>query len=233
MNKDSAPQPERTGIAGLASGLSTTEGTGKDHPLYRAMGGILGIFETIVPGIAFILVYALTFDPWLSIGISVGISVLFTLYRLVRKQAPTQALVGLIGAIASAVLAILSGRPEDNFIVGFVTNAVYGGVFLLSVLVGRPLVGVIVAMVRGESATWRSNKHHVRAYTAVTLLWVGMFALRLLVEVPLYFSGNIAALATTKLALGLPLYVPVLAITWLIIRSLYRERGIETEKEIS
>ena len=73
----------------------------------------------------------------------------------------------------------------------------------------------------------------MRVYTAVTLLWVGMFALRLLVEVPLYFSGNIAALATTKLALGLPLYVPVLAITWLIIRSLYRERGIETEKEIS
>jgi hypothetical protein len=55
-------------------------------------------------------------------------------------------------------------------------------------------------------------------------MWVGMFALRLVVEVPLFLSGDVAALATTKLALGLPLYVPVLALSWLVIRSLYREK---------
>lgn len=223
----------KTGIAGLASGLTNSDATGKDHPLYQAMGGILGIFETLVPGIVFIVVYTVTFDPWLSIGISVGTSVLFTVYRLIRKQAPTQALVGLAGAVASAVLALVSQKPEDNFVVGLLTNAIYGTVFLVSVLIARPLVGVVVSMVRGESATWRANKHYLRVYSAVTMMWVAMFGLRLLVELPLYFAGNIAALATTKLVLGLPLYVPVLAATWLIIRSLYRERGNTVEKEIS
>jgi hypothetical protein len=51
-----------------------------------------------------------------------------------------------------------------------------------------------------------------------------MFALRLIVEVPLFLAGEVAALAATKLALGLPLYVPVLAISWLVIRGLYREK---------
>jgi intracellular septation protein A len=214
---------DKQGIAGLASQLGGSS-NGK-HPLWNAMGGALGIVETILPGLLFVLVFTFTLDPWLAMWISVSASVLFTLYRLIRRQAATQALVGLVGVVISAVLALMSNKPEDNFVVGMVTNGVYGTVFLVSVLVGWPIIGVVIGLVRNEGTSWRKNRHHKRVYTGVTTLWVGMFALRLAVELPLYFSGNVAGLATAKLILGLPLYVPVLALTWLIVRSLYREKS--------
>ena len=194
------------------------------------MGGALGIVETILPGLLFVAVFTFTLNPWLAIWISVAISVAFTLYRLIRKQAATQALVGLLGVVISAVLALMSNKPEDNFVVGMVTNGVYGTVFLISILVGWPIIGVVIGLVRSEGTSWRKNRHHKRVYMGVTALWVGMFTLRLAIEFPLYLAGNVAGLATAKLALGLPLYVPVLALTWLIVRSLYREKTSNSQK---
>jgi len=219
---------EKQGVAGLASQLGGSS-NGK-HPLWNAMGGALGIVETVLPGLLFVAVFTFTLNPWLAIWISVGASVLFTLYRLIRRQAATQALVGLAGVVLSAVLALMSNKPEDNFVVGMVTNGVYGLVFLISILVGWPLIGVVVGLVRSEGTKWRQNRHHKRVYIGVTALWVGMFSLRLAIEVPLYLAGNIAGLATAKLILGLPLYVPVLALTWLIVRSLYREKTSNSQK---
>jgi hypothetical protein len=56
------------------------------------MGGVLGVIETVLPGLLFVLVFTFTFNPWLAIGVSVSASVLFTVYRLIRNQASTQAL---------------------------------------------------------------------------------------------------------------------------------------------
>lgn len=216
---------ERTGLAALGVASKETPGA---HPLMKAMGGALGITETIVPGLVFLIVYSSTGFPqgmpWLALWLSVAVAAGFTLWRLIRRQAVTQAIAGLISVGASAALAVWSNRPENNFLIGIFTNAGYGVAFLISVLVGWPLVGVVVGFARQEGTAWRAIRHQRRVYMGVTMMWVGMFALRLIVEVPLFLSGDVAALAATKLALGLPLYVPVLALSWLIIRSLYREK---------
>ena len=219
---------EKQGVAGLAAQLGGS--TNGKHPLWNAMGGALGIVETVLPGLLFVAVFTLTLNPWLAIGISVAASVLFTTYRLIRRQAATQALVGLLGVVISAILAIMSNKPEDNFVVGMVTNGVYGAVFLISILATWPIIGIVVGLVRSEGSKWRKNRHHKRVYMGVTGMWVAMFALRLAVEYPLYLAGDIAGLGTAKLVLGLPLYVPVLALTWLIVRSLYREKSANIQK---
>jgi hypothetical protein len=218
---------DKKGLAGLASQLEPEEGG--QHPLWRAMGGVLGLIETVLPGLVFVVTFSFTLNPWLAIGISVAVSVVFTGYRLIRRQAATQALVGLAGVLASAVLALISNRPEDNFVVGMLTNAGYAIVFLISILVGWPIIGVVVGLLRGEGTSWRQNRHHKRVYSGVTAIWFLMFVLRLAIEYPLYLSGNVAGLAVAKLVLGLPLYVPVLALTWLIVRSLYREKSAPAE----
>ena len=216
---------ERTGLAALGA---ASKGSSGPHPHLKAMGGALGITETVVPGLVFLIVYTATGFPqgmpWLALWLSVAVAAGFTIWRLIRRQAVTQAVAGLIAVGASAALAVWSNRPENNFLIGIFTNAGYGVAFLISVLVGWPLVGVIVGFARQDGTAWRARRHHRRVFTGVTMIWVGMFALRLIVEVPLFLSGDIAALATTKLVLGLPLYVPVLALSWLIIRSLYREK---------
>ena len=224
---ESSKKSESTGLSAL--GIAST-GSGGSHPLLRAMGGVLGIFETVVPGVVFLVVYTLTGFrpgmPWLAIGLSVAVAAGFTLWRLIRRQAVTQALAGVVTVAVSAALAVFSNRPENNFLIGLWTNAGYGMAFLVSVVVGWPLAGLIVGFARQEGTAWRSQRHHRRVFAGVTLLWVGMFALRLIVEVPLFMAGNVAALAATKLALGLPLYVPVLAVSWLVIRGLYREKPV-------
>lgn len=211
--------------SGLSSIALNPDGNGEGkHPLWAAMGGWLGIVETVVPGLLFVTVLAISRDPWLAIALSVAVSVVFTLYRLIRKQAATQALVGFVGVVVSAVLALISNRPEDNFALGLITNAAYAVAFLISILVTWPIIGVAVGLIRGEGFTWRKNRHHLRVYSGITALWCGMFVLRLAVQYPLYLAGNVEGLATAKLLLGLPLYVPVLAFTWLVVRSLYREK---------
>ena len=216
-------QPEGLSALGAAS-----TGSSSGHPLLTAMGGGLGIAETLIPGFIFLGVYAAGgFQPgmpWTAIIFSVIAAGGFTVWRLVRRQPVTQAIAGLLTVGISALLAMWSQRPEDNFVLGIYTNAAYGVVFIVSILAGWPIAGLVVGFARQEGTAWRKNRHQRRVFVGVTSLWVLMFAIRVGVELPLYLEQNVAALATTKLVLGLPLYVPVLAASWLIIRSLYREK---------
>jgi hypothetical protein len=52
-----------------------------------------------------------------------------------------------------------------------------------------------------------------------------MFVLRLGIQVPLYLAEQAAALAATKLLMGLPLYAAVLWVTWLMVRAVYTRAG--------
>ena len=230
----SASSPDKP--AGQTAGLGALIGpriAGEQHPLLRAMGGVLGIVETILPGFVFIAAFALSTNAWLAIIVSVAVSVLFTIYRLIRRQAPTQALVGLAGVVASALLALMSQKPEDNFVVGMLTNLAYGLAFAISIVVRWPLIGVVVGFLRGEGTSWRSSRHARRVFTGLSILWVALFGIRLAVEWPLYLAGDIAGLGIAKLVLGLPLYVPVLATTWLVVRSMYREKPSESVQDLS
>ena len=145
---------EKKGLAALVTG----EGTGKDHPLWKAIGGWLGLIETILPGFVFVLIFGFTSDPWLAIWVSVSTSALFALYRLVRKQPLTQAFAGFLAVIASALLATLSNRPEDNFVLGLITNGVYAVVFLISIVIRWPIIGIAVGFLRSEGTSWRKNR---------------------------------------------------------------------------
>ena len=42
--------------------------------------------------------------------------------------------------------------------------------------------------------------------------------------VPLYLAGDVTALGTVKLIMGLPLFAPMVAVTWLAVRALYPKR---------
>lgn len=70
---------------------------------------------------------------------------------------------------------------------------------------------------RGWLDGWRSDRALWRAYTAATALWVGVFALRLGVEVPLYLAQNVAWLGTMRILLGMPLFALAIWATWLIV----------------
>ncbi len=196
---------------------------------WSAMGGWRGIAESVLPSLLFVVTFTVgqaagVTAPailWLSLGPSVGLAAVFTVVRLAGRTQPAAAVGGLVAAIAAAALALLTGRGEDNFVVGFISNTVYGTAFLVSTLVRYPLVGVVVGLVTGEGLRWRRDARKRRTFTWLSLVWAALFAGRLAVQVPLYLAAEVTWLGTAKLAMGLPLFAPLVALSWLAVRPLY------------
>lgn len=204
------------------AGLDRAAGPVTRHAVLDAIGGVRGVIEALVPGVAFVVLFALTNLP-IALGVSVGVAAVFVALRALQKSPVAPAVGGLLAAVVSAVLALITGRPEDNFVLGLLQNAAYGGVLLVSVLVGWPLLGLAVGFLLGEGTAWRKDRRKFVAMQALTLLWVALFALRLIVQVPLYYAGQVELLATFKLVMGIPLFAPLLVLSWLIVRAAFPE----------
>jgi hypothetical protein len=203
-------------------GISSTDGTlsldGKS--LLEGMGGKLGITETILPSLLFGASFALTGEAIIAVSLAGGTSALFILYRLITRKSASSALIGAIAVGFAAWLALREGgEAVDYFVPGFITNAVYGSVLLISILVRWPIIGVLVEILRGNATSWRKDRKKLTIYSLVTSMWVGFFSLRLAVQVPLFLAGSVELLATARVAMGPPLYALVILVTWLILRA--------------
>ena len=90
----------------------------------------------------------------------------------------------------------------------------------ISIAVRWPFAGLIFGFIRNEGLDWRKNPARVKAYQIGTWVIIAVLALRLLVQVPLYFMGDagFAALATTRLLMGAPLYILGIWVAWLLTR---------------
>ena len=198
-----------------------------DHKsLLASMGGVQGILESVLPGFLFVLFFSLSRNSQLAVAVSAIAGVLFVIARVVARKPLAQAISGLIGIGIAAFLALREGGSgRDYFITGFITNLTYLVPLLVSVLVRWPLIGLIAGLLLGEKTAWRKNKSEMRIFTAATLLWVGIFGARLLVQWPLYLANNLEALGTAKLIMGLPLYAAGLWVTWLMLRSVIQRRS--------
>jgi hypothetical protein len=211
-----------TGVARRSAFAGVTPGQTPTGPaLLKAMGGVRGLIESILPGLGFVIVYTFTGLLLPSVLAPLALGVLFVIIRVVSRQPYTSALAGVLGIALSAGLSLITGRAQDNFVLGFLLNAGFLLALTISLIARWPLIGVIVSLITGEGSAWRNDPAKVRVAFIATLLWLGVFALRLAVELPLYFSGQIQALATLKLILGVPLYAGILWVTWLLVRTAY------------
>ncbi|MFK3679047.1 DUF3159 domain-containing protein [Microbacterium sp. NPDC090218] len=213
---------EALGGVARRAGLDPAESASTHKVVWSAMGGWRGILESVLPSLAFVIIFTIRPEPLiLSLGISVGLAAVFTIVRLVQKSPPSAALGGLIAAVAAAALALWTGRGADNFVPGLITNAVYGSVILVSALIGWSLIGLAVGFLMGEGTSWRNDRRKRRAYFWLGIAWAALFFTRLAVQLPLYLAGDVTALGTLKLVMGLPLFAPLIAVTWLVVRALH------------
>lgn len=192
--------------------------------LLASMGGRLGILEAILPTVLFIAVFGFTSDGFSAVIAAASAAVVFLVIRLITKGMLTQVLVGALGVGIAAFLALREGgQTEDYFLIGFYTNAAYGSVLLISLLVRQPLIGVAVALLTGNK-DWKTKPGLRYRFYLVTALWIGFFSLRLAVQLPLYFAGAIEALATARLVMGAPMYALLLVVSWLILKAVFLQK---------
>ncbi len=220
------------GSAARRAGIDPAEGATTGHVVWAAMGGWRGILEAVLPSLAFLLLFMVTGDLVLSLLVSVGAAAVFTVVRMLQRSPVGSALGGLVATAAAAGLALWTGRGEDNFVPGLITNAAYGTAFLVSGLVGWSLIGLAAGFLMNEGTAWRADPRKRRVYFWLAIAWAALFLVRLGVQLPLYLAGDVITLGTLKLIMGLPLFAPMMAVTWLAVRSLYpRPAAAERQRE--
>lgn len=239
MAEKSMPDDDSTSASGLRS-LTADE----FHPL-ESIGGIRGLVESMAPGLVFVVVFIVWSNLTPALIASLSVAVLAVVLRLVQRTPVTQAFGGVLGVVIGVIWAWRTGRPEDYFLVGLYTNVAYLAAILLSIAIRWPIVGVVVEGLRAGFtdaqriqdgglkgwSRWRKDKATMRRYDIATWLWVGLFGIRLAVQVPLYLAGAVGALGTARLAMGIPLWALALWLTWVLVKPKPGEQLDDAELE--
>ena len=182
-------------------------------------------FDAILPPIAYAVCNAL-FGLTTAVLMALGLAVLFTIFRVVRKQPWQYALVGMLGVGFAAGLALLTRSAVSYFIPAIIGSAVLALIGLISNLIGKPLAAWVSHLTRGWPPDWFWRVDVKPAYTSVTWIWVLFFVVRLGIQLLLYQREEAGALAWVNTLLGWPVTVAVLILSYIYgIWRLHRLQG--------
>lgn len=213
-------QKKRTGLGALADA-----GEGDDFSIIDAIGGPRGVVESMLPGVVFVVLFVATSNLNLTIVISAVLAVVQVLARLIQRQSLMGALSGLVAVGICLIWAWKSHEARNYYMLGFLTNAGYAALLSISLIARVPGLGLVVEFIRQMPTEhfkawfhdWMDDPELKRAYMIVTGLWVGLFGLRLLVQVPLYLTDHVAALGVARLLMGIPFWALAIWVSYLII----------------
>jgi hypothetical protein len=199
--------------------MSNPENMGEKELLNKAIGGWRGLIDSALPSMLFILIFVFQKNLNNALIASLVLGGVLLIIRLFERKSLTQVFSGFIGLSISVFLTWRTKDASNFFLTGIITNGIYGFFLLISVLIRKPLIGYLVGSLVGDTSGWLKHPLLVRAYTTVTWLWVAVFGLRLLVQIPLYLNDNIALLGTVKIFMGWPLYLFAVWLTYQIVQT--------------
>lgn len=199
--------------------MSNPENMGEKELLDKAIGGWRGLIDSALPSMLFILIFVFQKNLNNALVASLALGGVLLVIRLFERKSLTQIFSGFIGLSISVFLTWRTKDASNFFLTGIVTNGIYGFFLLISVLIRKPLIGYLVGSLVGDTSGWLKHPLLVRAYTTVTWLWVAVFSLRLLVQIPLYLNDKIALLGTVKIFMGWPLYLFAVWLTYQIVQT--------------
>jgi len=187
--------------------------------LRASIGGWTGTLITALPTVVFVVVNALT-ALRSAILAALGTAVLLAGYRLARRQSPQQAIAGLIGVAVAAAIAARTGQARGYFLVGIWTSFVYAVPFAVSVIVRRPLIGLLWEFLDPTPGDerWFRRRPLLAGYTIATLFGTALFLARGVVQLILYGHNATGWLAFAKIAMGYPLYIAAVAGGYWVVR---------------
>lgn len=191
------------------------------HALLAQMGGVSGLIYSSLPVLVFVPVSTLA---GLSAAVIAALSVaaVILVWRLVRRESAQPAISGFIGVGICALIAYLMGESKGYFLLGIWSSLLWAAVFLVSIVIRRPVVGYIWGWVNGHDRAWRGVRRAVLAFDIATLTWVLVFASRFVVQRQLYDADQTGWLGVARIAMGWPLTAVAALVTYLAIRSAQR-----------
>jgi uncharacterized protein DUF3159 len=221
--------------AELTSDEEKKKSPSSDKDFFHALGGWGALLDIGLPWIAFLIVYAASdHNLRLALMVAIGGAAAIAVLRLIRRQPLRNVFGGFVGVLISAWVANRTGNAKDFYVPGLLTNLGYGALYLITVLIRWPLFGVLYGVITQTGTAWRRDPAMLRGFSRATMVFVGLFAIRLIVQVPLYFTGSLNALGIAKIGLGLPFYALALWLAYAVLRgSLPPEKWDEARDHVT
>jgi len=217
---DEATSDEAPTARDDAAAVHTVESLIRER-LSSALGGWRGSLETALPTVAFVAAWTARHDVQTAVIASGAVLLVLLLVRLAMRQTPRYVLSAVVATAIAAFFALRSGRAQDAFLPGILTSAAWMAGSLVSVLARWPIVGFIVAAGDPEMAqdpfAWRRDAGLVRVCQRLTMVLVGLYAVRVVIMLPLYLAAQVTPLGLAKVVLGWPAYVAAVAVMGLIL----------------
>lgn len=184
-----------------------------------ALGGKRGLIDSGLPALFFLVVFNIS-DQNLNAALwaALTLSVILTALRLIKRETIQHAFSGLVGVAICAFFSRRSGNAEDFYLPGLYINVGYAFLYAFTNLIKWPILGIMLGPILGENFLWRKDPARLKAYITAGWLWVAMFSVRLIVQYPLYQSGNVNALGTARLVMGYPLFILTAWGTWQVLK---------------
>jgi hypothetical protein len=173
------------------------------------LGDRRAIVDTGVGPVAFVTVNAVAGLRAAAI-VAVGLSLLIAAERLVRRRPVTNAIGGLLGTGLAVFIALRTGSAKGFFVPRALYATALALVLLGSVVVRRPLIGVIAGALYRAPGEWVRHPRVRRAFSEVTLAWAGLFAFRATVYAVLIAFGKAGWLAAASVVMGWPAFLLLL-----------------------
>jgi len=203
-------------VAGRATG---------SNPLSEILGGRAQAIDASVPSIVFVVAWLLAGALGLAQPVVVGGAAAIIAggavawWRAARGERPRAVAVGLLLAVAAALIAVYTGRAEDFFLPRIVANAGSLAAWLVSIAIRWPLLGVVVGALTGHPTRWRRDPDLVRAYCRASWVWVAQYTVRVVVFTALWAADQVVALGIAQVVLTWPLVLVCVAASWPVMRS--------------
>jgi hypothetical protein len=186
-----------------------------------SIGGWSGTVITAVPTVVFVAVNAIAGLRW-AIGAAVASAFLLAGYRLARRQSVQQALTGLIGVVVASIIAARTGQAKGYFLLGIWSSFAYAGAFAASLVVRRPVIGLLWEFLDptpGDDAPpWHRRRPLLFAYTLATAAAALVFLARGIVQLALFQHNATGWLAVARIAMGYPLYIAAIGFAFWVVR---------------
>lgn len=170
--------------------------------------------DAILPPLLFILVKS-SFGLRNAIFVSLMLSLVFTAFRLFKKQSPVYALGGIIGISLSALFAFFSSNISNYFIPGIISNAFVLVLSIATLMIDKPLAAYVSHLTRGWKLVWFWRKDVKPAYREVTWMWTVFFIMRTIIQVTLFLQNSVDSLVWANTLMGLPFTIAILVISYI------------------
>lgn len=194
-------------------------GPTREEAMLARMGTRMGFIYSAIPVVVFV-----TANLFLPLPVTLAVALLtgagLMVFRLVRGERWIPAAGSLAGVAVAAGIVALTGSAKNYFAVGIWAYLAGFVITLGSVLLRRPVTGIIWNFVHGRKHRWRADRTVLRAHTIATLAAAAVLGARFGFQQWLYLNDNTSALGVARIAMGTPLSaLVVVVIVWAFRRS--------------